>query len=361
MKKILFFLLFITSVCFSQNINYLNGDIRLLKPTSSDVLYIDLENGNLVFNDYNLYNNGLSWAHRMLNSYLELNDHETFSQNQQDTILKILQSEYIDTTFGSSGSNEDTCDFILYFETTKTSTALNGYPWTKSGSSPRWVFGYNSYDIYNQVDLPSDTCKNGWVYVTSIDGWNGLSQLNVGVNNITLLPYIKDGNNLSLLFARINSIVNVKTNPNWGNITKVQMYNNSLTDFISYSGWVNLVELRLENNDLSGNIPYMPNGSTSLSYKITNNDYTSSSLTSFHVGIILFDLSYNNFSTASLDDLLSSLNTWYSSNAPTQNCTMNFSGTGMGIPTDGASNSDIIALEGIWTSQSKVLTIIINE
>jgi hypothetical protein len=56
MNKILFFLLFITSTCFCQNIDYLTGKMNNLQSTSVNNLFIDRNTGQEMFNDYvNLY------------------------------------------------------------------------------------------------------------------------------------------------------------------------------------------------------------------------------------------------------------------------------------------------------------------
>lgn len=62
----------------------------------------------------------------------------------------------------------------------------------------------------------------------------------------------------------------------------------------------------------------------------------------------------------SVDAIFSKLNTWYSSHPPTANLTVNTSGGTNSPPTDGASNTDIINLQSIFSTAGKVLTININ-
>ena len=73
-----------------------------------------------------------------------------------------------------------------------------------------------------------------------------------------------------------------------------------------------------------------------------------------------FRLDGNALPTAKVDELLHNMYLYYTTNAPTANCTINLSGATMGIPTGGASNANLVALQGIWTAAGKVLTITVR-
>ena len=62
-----------------------------------------------------------------------------------------------------------------------------------------------------------------------------------------------------------------------------------------------------------------------------------------------------------MDELLASMDAFYTgANLMTANATITLDGTGVGAPTDGASNTNIVSLENKATSQGKLWTFIIN-
>jgi hypothetical protein len=73
-----------------------------------------------------------------------------------------------------------------------------------------------------------------------------------------------------------------------------------------------------------------------------------------------FRLDGNALPTAKVDELLHNMVIYYTANAPTVDCIINLSGATMGIPTGGASNTDLVALQGIWTTAGKTLTITVR-
>jgi hypothetical protein len=85
-------------------------------------------------------------------------------------------------------------------------------------------------------------------------------------------------------------------------------------------------------------------------------------VTTFRKAMTEFRLDGNSLPTAKVDELLHNMALWYGTagNAPTANCIINLSGATMGIPTGGASNIDLIALQNIWTAAGKTLTITIR-
>ena len=64
--------------------------------------------------------------------------------------------------------------------------------------------------------------------------------------------------------------------------------------------------------------------------------------------------------TAKLDAWFAYLNTYFGTNTPVQNCTFNVSGAAMGIPTDGASNTDIVGIKDKFTAAGFTATITIR-
>jgi len=116
------------------------------------------------------------------------------------------------------------------------------------------------------------------------------------------------------------------------------------------------------NFNLSGFIPKITDSSFDLNYNVQLCSFSDSNVTVFRKGMNTFNVSNQNvvFSTANIDKLLKAAADWYQVNAPTANCTYNLSGTYMGIPTGGASNTDIARLIGYYTAASKTATVIVR-
>lgn len=84
-------------------------------------------------------------------------------------------------------------------------------------------------------------------------------------------------------------------------------------------------------------------------------------MTTFVKSLLTFDCRENNLTIAELDELLLNMDTWYAgANLMINDCTLNFTGTGMPIPTGGDSNVNITSLVSKAVEQGKMWIIIIN-
>jgi len=212
--------------------------------------------------------------------------------------------------------------------------------------------------------------------ITSIDAFeNNLTGDMSGLSALTSLTYLKLGVNS---FTGDMSSLSALTS-----LTNLLLANNSFTgDMSSLSALTSLIELNLGLNSFTGDMSGL-SALTSLTYlRLTDNSFTGdmsslsalTSLTSLDISInsftnipvigvkdiLVYNVSKNSVSTSNIDYFLSALNTYYSANAPTKNCTYTLNGTGMGIPTGGASNSDLLAVVNAYSSAGKTATFVIN-
>ena len=130
------------------------------------------------------------------------------------------------------------------------------------------------------------------------------------------------------------------------------------------SNWIlpsTLVNFYIYSTQVSGSLPQITAHATNaIDYRAYSAYMSDSNVTVFRKAMTNFDVSNQKvtFSTANIDKLLKAAADWYQVNAPTDNCTYNLSGANMGIPTGGASNVDIVRLNGYYTSAGKTATII---
>ena len=121
-----------------------------------------------------------TWPHDMMNSYVAINSHITFTQAQKDTIQGRLSETYIVNTFGPAGLNKSVCDFILFFWNSNTTTALSAKTETKTGATLRWRYP----TVYSQNNLPGNI-TNGLISVSSTDGFSTWSVVDLHGNTFT--------------------------------------------------------------------------------------------------------------------------------------------------------------------------------
>lgn len=73
-----------------------------------------------------------------------------------------------------------------------------------------------------------------------------------------------------------------------------------------------------------------------------------------------FNAQTNNVLTADIDAFLNWLATYFATVNPIKSCTYTLNGAGMGSPTDGASNTDIVAIKALYTAAGFTATFTIN-
>jgi hypothetical protein len=134
--------------------------------------------------------NGLTaaqWAEQMLASYRALNPEQApwfdgagaFAQTELQE--RLAPGGYLNDTFGPSGQNKTTCDFVYLLYTTGN---IVSRPITKTGATIRWNIDGT---IYNQNDLPSHTkgAGAGVVTLSSTDGWSGVIEFRIFINSFS--------------------------------------------------------------------------------------------------------------------------------------------------------------------------------
>jgi hypothetical protein len=85
------------------------------------------------------------------------------------------------------------------------------------------------------------------------------------------------------------------------------------------------------------------------------------SITALSKALTLITMTNITLSTVRVDELLSSMDAYYTgANLMTENATITLNGTGVGAPTGGASNTNIVSLISKATSQGKTWTFVIN-
>ena len=131
------------------------------------------------------------------------------------------------------------------------------------------------------------------------------------------------------------------------------------------SNWIiptSITTLYIYLNMFTGATLDITDNGLALIYRAYSNYLTSSGTTTFRKAMSELDIKNQNavFPTTEIDKFFKAAADWYQVNAPTANCTYNLSGTNMGIPTGGASNVDIVRLNGYYTSAGKTATIIIR-
>lgn len=121
--------------------------------------------------------------------------------------------------------------------------------------------------------------------------------------------------------------------------------------------------LRLYSTRVSGKLPnIITTTSTALEYRIDGCYMTGTNIVVFRTGMSVFNISNQNtvFPTEEIDKVLKNLADWYQINTPISNCTFTMSGTNMGIPTGGITNTDIVRLTGYYTAAGKSATILVR-
>ena len=355
--------------------------------------------------------NGTTWGDNMALSCFALNSHHTFTQAEQDTIKKILNSSWVVATFGPTGQNKTVCDFFLFFRNTNTTTKLTTKTNDKSGATLIWWFSWDkTYDRWVQNNLPADTCKNGWVCVFSTDGFGGWTVFNVSANTFTAsLPNLVYLKYLTTIYANTNTftdlsqslsqniyliIVNLSSNSlacplpdlsNCANLVSLDANSNILTGalfnlnkctkieyvnvFINHlsslpatlEACTKCTTFYCQSNWLTGSSSEFAAG-TILDVRMHNNTLTLNGTSNFSPGMTNFYAYNNNWPTAEVNEFLLNFDTYISNpaNTPTANIVITLTGTNMGVPTDGTSNTNKLHIESVYAAAGHTATINVN-
>jgi len=173
-------------------------------------------------------------------------------------------------------------------------------------------------------------------------------------------------NNLTHTYtASATNIFNVKLSGDIANITQLYIVNQPLRIFGDLSNWripSSCISAQLYSNAFTGKAPNIMAAAATLSYAVNGNSISGSNMTVFRVAASSYNLSNQNvaFSTSEVNAFFLAAANWYQVSAPTANCTFTINGVNNGIPTGGASNTDIVRLVGYYTSAGFTATIVIS-
>jgi hypothetical protein len=286
------------------------------------------------------------WIDKMLISYDTINSH--FDAPSKAAYLPVLQARlqptyvdsvatgYLYTTFGPAGQNKTVCDFVYLFNSLSSSyTARTN---AKSGATLRWN---QDGTITVQNNLPAYTrgANPGFITCSSTDGWNNLTQFQLNSIDLENACPLLTGTTLNLLRLDIN------------NLKRFPLFSLPLLKtFYIYTNTLN-TEVNLKNH----NIP------TIFDYIAIGSNYESLDGYLFlNTGLSNCNFSGNKMPISVINTILSTFNTYFSTHTPIKNLTLNLSGTLMGIPTGGASNTDLLGILASYTAAGYVATIVIR-
>jgi hypothetical protein len=213
-----------------------------------------------------------------------------------------------------------------------------------AGKSVRVNWGDGTYaDLSGTV---SNTIKNystTGVYFISLTG---------DTNSITYLR----------MFTQVNIFGDLSKWIMPTSLVSIYLYSTSISGDLS--SWIlptSCNSCYLYSTSVSG-LPNIVAGSGAMNYQVYLTSVTSGNMTSFRKGMTNFSIRSQTlgFPISEVDEMFKNLADYYQANAPTANCTFNLSGTGMGIPTGGNSNSDIVRLKGYYTAAGFTATCTIN-
>jgi hypothetical protein len=265
--------------------------------------------------------NGLTaaqWATNMLASYRALNPEQAtwfdgagaFAQTELQE--RLAPGGYLNDTFGPSGQNKSTCDFVyLLF----TSGDIVSQAIAKSGATIRWNIDGT---IYNQNDLPSHTkgAGAGIVTLSSTDGWSGVAIFRINSNSFS-------GNCPNFAFPAV---------------TLFWIDNNSFIGNCPNFALPDVTTLRIHNNSFIGNCPNFAFPAVT-TFRIAGNSFSGIEVgtISFVTGtsnLKNFQVHINNLPQADIDRLLAAYHThrtYYAGLAG--NLTFNLSGGSNAAPS----------------------------
>ena len=320
-------------------------------------------------------------------------------------IIENTNIQFLYNFFGPNGLNKSVADYIMLF---KAGGNLLANAWPKTGATLRWN---QDSTITNSNTMPAYTrgTNLGIVTVTTTDGWSAITSINIAqtgssVNsfygNFPLLHKLKTSgifshrymsNRIKLYFKNINTLGSLLTNeclmynieyPGYIKANLNELVINQLRYIIADSGSTSITEIIGDvtsiTNQLTGssqlsgiNINYrqdliigslanlfIADSATNISFI-----YTSISIgtSMWNKNCALIDLTGCKLPTIAVNDQLKVINDYFTyPTVPIQNLTLNLSGTTMGIPTDGAVNSDLLTIIAKHMGQGFTATITVR-
>jgi hypothetical protein len=123
-----------------------------------------------------------------------------------------------------------------------------------------------------------------------------------------------------------------------------------------------VIQYSLSGCDLSGDMSgvLINNTSTNGLFDLSGNVNITKALRGRFDNVTQFNFANNMLNTAELDSLLVDIDASLTTYAPTVSTTYTFNGAGNGIPTGGASNTNIVSIKNKYTAAGYTATIVIN-
>lgn len=344
------------------------------------------------------------WATRIKDLYIEDNDECIFTVAQELLIIDRLTEDYVLTTFGPDGLNKSVCDFFIFWETQNKYVALQGGTFTKTGATVRWNYGGGN--VYEQNNMPAQLCESGVITLTSIDGWAGVTYVqldgNQFINNFSGCNFP----NTTRIRAATSQFNYIQTY-NWDLMADLILSNNLYLKSLNPKTFskleqLNITDTRIEQLDFDYPTPTRLRYCTLVRNRLKNIDYFDSfnrlytylgygnllnnmvlDVKDESTGLQQINLKDSRLTTlGNLEFKSPSLNTIDISNSylddvdtlflqlkeyyvdlnitPTANLSVDVSGGQNAILTDGSSNANLIALQSHFTSKGKTFTASFN-
>lgn len=314
-----------------------------------------LSNLDLILNDF-----------RSKNLHITTSDWETY---YKPTLITLFSEDYVDdegtgyyyNTFldPASPNFSNKADwFILMFRDNNTSTRTI----TKTGETLRHDLGGI---IYNQNNIPVNVfdTEQFWI-ISSKDGFGNLTVFDIVQQPlIHYLPGINYMSNLQTLNYSGNTLEN-KDLENYlipsTSLKRILLDNSNINEgFIkdfSELSFPNIQEYLLQDNSYYGDT--MNFGTLQLKYVIDDNDFTEIDRSTFSPTKFTSQLFLNGniFTSSDIDFVLSFLKIYFDSNTPNRNIEVTLEGNRMGYLTDGASNSDLLAIQVVFGATAYTFT-----
>jgi hypothetical protein len=328
------------------------------------------------------------WIETILVDYFDVRKAYDGSSEKAWALSKLLtwlNSSYAQSTFGPTGLNKSAADF--FFLIRHNGNIPEKTLWFKTGATLRHTI---EGIIYDQNIQPAHTYTGqGDHIISSIDGWNSLTSFELTTSNVTGSFYYNIQRTVATLFTMYlgqNYTMSkfIITEDNTSYPTHLRLFQCGLSGIIDLRNikmgsavWLqgNLLITNILFNDTPGQSCinmyfYLNYGllSLDLSNMIctgTLSSYSCYKLTSLIFPTVTVELSLVRFDDCALpisdiDAVFAYLNTFFSSNTPIKDLTVNFSGGTNGVPTDGALNTDIVNIKSIFTAAGFVFTATIN-
>lgn len=245
------------------------------------------------------------------------------------TITHTISQNYFNT-FGPSGLNKTTADWIGIMVTTNNTLAKTN---AKTGAVMKWNMDGT---ILTQNNTPAYTngANAGIITFTSTDGFDGVTLFRCDTCSLSHLSGLSGFINLSTLSVYGNLLTSLTTYT-WDNLISFSCHVNQLTSLTTYA-WTNLVTFYCYSNKLTSLVNFGTNSMAADNEQL------------------------NLYSTEMVNSRLAYYNSMFAVTPPIKNLTLNLSGATMGIPTGAGSNTDLLGILAKFTAAGFTATIIVR-